>query len=289
MSHPSLNNIAEATIEVNPGASEAYPLQDYVSAGITRISIGVQSLDEDQLKNLGRIHSVSDVYRCVEETHKAGFDSINLDLMFGLPNQTIEQAMFDLEGVITLEPQHISWYQLTIEPNTQFHKYPPNLASDDELVETIETGLTQLSKANYKRYEVSAYSQATKECQHNLNYWRFGDYIGIGAGAHGKLTQADGSILRTRKRRQPTGYMSDSSSIDQKVEPQELPVEFMLNVLRLREGVATERFTQTTGLGLETIEPKLQQLREDGLLNPNRIALTQRGYELLDSVVAQFM
>ena len=289
LDHPALSEVEEITLEVNPGTVEYHSLEDYVKAGVNRVSLGVQSLHDHFLKALGRIHSVRDAYTAVEEAKQSGFRSINLDLMYGLPHQSVGQAMRGLDKLIQQEPDHISWYQLTIEPNTQFYSAPPTVASDDQLADMADLGLEKLTAAGYERYEISAYARPGHRCSHNMNYWRFGDYIGIGAGAHGKITNTDGSILRTRKKRQPDSYMSDQAGLVQEVPRAELPVEFMMNVLRLRDGANEEHFANTTGLSIEVIEPVLIRLREEGLMHVDRIQLTERGYEGLNAVVERFM
>ena len=289
LSHPYLSSVNEVTLEANPGTLESHDLRAFRETGINRLSMGVQSLNSDHLAALGRIHSVEDVYRCVDEAKSAGFSSINLDLMYGLPRQTAAQALLDLERLIALEPNHISWYQLTIEPNTQFYKHPPVLASDDERAEISEQGVEMLTEASFERYEVSAYAKSGHRCEHNLNYWRFGDYLGIGAGAHGKLTLDCSRIVRSRKRRLPNQYMKDQGPIENAIPAADLTVEFMMNALRLTRGVEHERFVAATGIELNRLSPILDQLHRMKLLERDRLALTNRGYDLLDSVVEMFL
>ena len=291
LSHPALQDAQEITMEANPGALECGSLNHYRAAGITRLSIGVQSLRESSLRKLGRIHSPAEARKAVDHAFSAGFQSVNVDMMYGLPDQSLDQAMQDLADLIGLGAPHISWYQLTLEPNTVFGKRPPNVASDDERADMSDAGIDMLIRTGYQPYEVSAFARQPREnrCKHNVNYWRFGDYLGVGAGAHGKLTLADGRVIRTQKTRQPEAYMQDPNTQIRTITPEEAPVEFMMNALRLYDGVANELFEQTTGLKLETIEPTLNELREEGLLEPHRIALTQFGHNHLNTVVERFL
>jgi putative oxygen-independent coproporphyrinogen III oxidase len=230
---------AEITMEANPGTVESQRFADYVKAGITRISIGVQSFQPEKLTALGRIHDERQALEAAELAKSIGLNSYNLDLMHGLPKQSLEDAMFDLNTAITQQPPHLSWYQLTIEPNTQFHSKPPKLPEDELLWDIQEQGDELLRQAGFEQYEISAYSQAGQQCQHNLNYWRFGDYLGIGCGAHGKITLANKNhIIRTVKVKHPKGYMdlTRGYTSDKKVVPeQDLPFEFFMNRFRLLE------------------------------------------------------
>ena len=279
----------EVTLEANPGTVEtAGPVADYAIAGINRVSLGVQSFDDGHLRGLGRIHDGADAERAARAIGAAGFDEFNIDLMFGLTGQSVESALADLERAVALEPTHVSWYQLTIEPRTEFARRPPELPDAETLADIAEAGQAFLANAGYARYEVSAYARPGSRSRHNLNYWTFGDYLGIGAGAHGKLTRADG-IVRTAKARQPRLYLKDPEPLDTPVDATSLPVEFMMNVLRLVEGVPESAFTQRTGLPDATIAPTITTLREQGLMCPNRLALTELGYRHLDSVVGRFL
>ena len=290
LDHDALTGATEITMESNPSTLEHRVLSDYRIAGINRLSMGVQSLDDGSLQRLGRIHSVEEVYSAVEQAHAADFDSLNLDLMFGLPDQDIEAAIADLEGLIQLEPDHISWYQLTLEPNTVFGKYPPRLASDEQRADMSDAGLKLLRDAGYRRYEVSAFATSpASECHHNLNYWQFGDYLGIGAGAHGKVSMTCGTVVRTQKTRQPDAYMGIPRTRSERINADDLPVEFMMNALRLVDGVDMLDFERRTGLPLEQLAPVLHTLRQDGLLQESRLALTEFGFNHLDSVVARFL
>ncbi|MFP6797123.1 MAG: radical SAM family heme chaperone HemW [Pseudomonadales bacterium] len=281
-------HVSEITMEANPGTLEHEAFEAYSDAGITRISIGVQSFDPEQLIKIGRIHSADDASRAVENALNAGFENVNLDLMFGLPDQTLEGAMDDLERAISFGTDHLSWYQLTIEPRTEFHRRPPKLASDDLRAEMSDIGRRLLEENGYSQYEVSAFGRDGSRCRHNLNYWRFGDYVGIGAGAHGK-TWLDGKVVRTMRPRQPRLYLSGAPAEIVTVERDELPVEFMMNALRLTEGVETPLFSQTTGLPYEIISDVVDRLVSWELMKPGRLQATDRGYSQLNAVVGQFL
>jgi putative oxygen-independent coproporphyrinogen III oxidase len=246
---------AEITMEANPGTVESQRFADYVKAGITRISIGVQSFQPEKLTALGRIHDENQALKAAELAKSIGLNSYNLDLMHGLPKQSLEDAMFDLNTAITQQPPHLSWYQLTIEPNTQFHSKPPKLPEDELLWDIQEQGDELLRQAGFEQYEISAYSQAGQQCQHNLNYWRFGDYLGIGCGAHGKITLAnENHIIRTVKVKHPKGYMDLTRryTSDKKVVPeQDLPFEFFMNRFRLLEPCPKSDYSNLTGMPLD--------------------------------------
>ena len=286
---PFLRTGAEITMEANPGTTEHQDLGDYRRAGINRLSFGVQSFNSTHLHALGRIHDVADVYRSYESARRAGFDNINLDLMYGLPQQNRNQALDDLHKAIDLAPEHLSWYQLTIEPKTEFARRPPPLPGD-LLLETIETaGYQLLEAAGYQRYEVSAWAQPGCHCHHNRTYWSFGDYLGIGAGAHGKQLR-HAATYRTRKAQQPRLYLQDPTATDEAlVDPADLPSEFMMNALRLTEGVPPERFTASTGLSLAALEPARTNQVERGLLQSDQIAATPRGYAVLDRLIQDYL
>lgn len=278
----------EVTMEANPGTTEHTHFEDYKEAGITRVSIGAQSFSDIHLKILGRVHNPGEAKRATEKAVATGFDSVNVDLMYGLPDQTIVQALDDLHTAISLEPQHISWYELTIEPNTVFGKSPPKLASTDYRAEMGEQGVQFLESSGYKRYEVSAFARNDLLCEHNLNYWMFGNYVGIGAGAQGKLTKEKG-IYRTSKIRMPKSYMQSIRGSISKIEESDLPVEFMMNVLRLCSGVDEELFSQQTRLPFCTIQATVDRLRSWDLMQSDRLQLTPRGLLQLNGVVAQFL
>lgn len=290
---------AEITLEANPGTAEQSRFRDYRSTGINRLSIGIQSFNDERLKALGRIHDGQESAKAVRAAVSAGFTRINIDLMHGLPAQTPADALADLRQAIALEPTHLSWYQLTIEPNTAFFRQPPTLPGEDTL-DAIETsGLRLLEEAGLRRYEVSAFARDGDESRHNLNYWTFGDYLGIGAGAHGKVT-TDAGILRQRKSRLPDDYLASpmQRATDRNpfccesttVEPEEIAFEFMLNALRLVDGVDARIFPARTGLSLASVSPVLDRLRRDGLLvrDPARIACTPTGLRFLNDVVNAF-
>lgn len=299
----------EITLEANPGTAEREKFADYHAAGINRLSLGIQSFDAQQLKNLGRIHDQHDAERAIDFAHSAGFKRLNLDLMYGLQEQTPAAAMADLHKAISFAPEHLSWYQLTIEPNTAFFKHTPPLPAEDALIDMQDAGLALLHQHGYQRYEISAFARHGEASRHNLNYWRFGDYLGIGAGAHAKLTEPHKNrILRLRKRKQPGHYlqaaklsltqadnnllvrypyMADASPI----EADDLPVEFLLNALRLREGFTVSQFESLTGLPFSRHTKQVESLQHQGLLSVDgeRITTTERGYQLLNSVLQAFL
>ena len=284
----------EVTLEANPGTAEAARFAAYRAAGVNRLSIGVQSLDDSTLAAIGRIHSAAEAVAAYRLARAAGFDNINLDLMFGLPEQTVGGALEELRAVIALEPEHLSWYQLTLEPNTLFYHQRPELPDDEQLADMQEAGREMLAAAGYRQYEVSAYARNGRQCRHNLNYWQFGDYLGIGAGAHGKLTLPGPVVRRRSKQRQPDAYMRAAAdgavSNERALGADELPVEFLLNALRLRDGVPAALFEQRTGLSLETVAGPLAAARALGLLadDPARLRPTQRGFDFLNDLLALF-
>lgn len=286
---------AEITLEANPGTVEQEKFRGYRALGINRLSIGVQSFSPEKLQALGRIHGRDEALHAAEAARKAGFDNFNIDLMHGLPDQSLEEAMADLRQAIALGPTHISWYQLTIEPNTVFYRDPPVLPEDDTLWAIQEAGQALLDQAGFRQYEVSAYARDGRECRHNRGYWEFGDYIALGAGAHGKLTR-DGGVFRYNKTRLPrdylaavaTGKFTASSGF---VRDEELVFEFMLNALRLRDGVPTALFEQRSGLPLAGIAPVLDELRAQGLLvqEKSRLACTPTGFNYLNTLLEKFL
>lgn len=283
---------AEITLEANPGTVEQGRFQGFRQAGINRLSIGIQSFHPEQLKKLGRIHDDREAHHAIEAALDAGFSNFNLDLMHGLPGQTPEQALADLDAALTWQPPHLSWYQLTLEPNTEFYSRPPSLPEDDALWDIWQAGREKLSDAGLEDYEVSAWARPGMASRHNLNYWTFGDYLAIGAGAHGKISMADGDIRRYWKTRQPEAYLGRIGSRTagvQSVEDSERPLEFMMNALRLREGVDESLFPQRTGLPLTAITAILEQLREKGLLEPGRLQATTLGRQYLNSVLEHFL
>jgi putative oxygen-independent coproporphyrinogen III oxidase len=262
---------AEITLEANPGTVESRRFAGYVQAGINRISIGVQSFQADKLQGLGRIHDDNQARNATQIARNVGLNSFNIDLMHGLPKQSLEDALFDISSAIEQRPPHLSWYQLTIEPNTQFHSKPPKLPEDELLWDIQEQGHVLLEAAGYQQYEISAYSQAGQQCQHNLNYWRFGDYLGIGCGAHGKITQTDkNQILRTVKVKHPKGYMDLTKSYLSElsvVNQEDLPFEFFMNRLRLVEACPKNDYAMFTGLELTNqVQDSLNNAINKGLL-----------------------
>lgn len=283
----------EITLEANPGTAEAGHFAGYRAAGVNRVSIGAQSFTADLLRKLGRIHSPSEVTAAVEMARKAGFSRINLDLMHGLPGQDLDGAMADLEQAIALDPGHISYYQLTLEPNTPFHHQPPSGMPDDELRYRVQAEAAErLVLAGYRQYEVSAYSRPGERCRHNLNYWHFGDYLGIGAGAHAKISLPDGRILRRWKRRGPNHYLAGGFIQGERwVDRSELALEFMLNALRLVDGFSTGELEQRTGLGLEEIAEPLEQALRKGLLERSDTGYrpSDRGREMLNDLQGLFL
>ncbi|MXW07046.1 MAG: radical SAM family heme chaperone HemW [Gammaproteobacteria bacterium] len=288
LARPELTDVTEVTMEANPGAVEHHDFAEYRAAGINRLSLGIQSFNDNQLPLLGRIHDANEARAACIRALEAGFSSVNLDLMYGLPEQSIDDSLQDLQTAIALQPQHISWYELTLEPNTVFGKHPPKIPPLEVRIEMSTQGIEMLGESGYQRYEVSAYARDHQMCAHNYNYWTFGNYIGIGAGAHGKILR-DERFLRTRKPKMPNSYLNGVVGTETVIDCGELPVEFMMNVLRLTEGVPDASFTDQTRLPLSRIEPQLRRLRSWGLMELNRIQLTPLGYSQLDSVVAQFL
>ncbi|XBS69116.1 radical SAM family heme chaperone HemW [Acerihabitans sp. KWT182] len=287
-----LSAAAEITMEANPGTVEAERFHGYHQAGVNRISIGVQSFDEEKLRRLGRIHGPQEARAAAGLAAGLGLRSFNLDLMHGLPDQTLEQALDDLRQAIALNPPHLSWYQLTIEPNTLFGSRPPVLPDDDALWDIFEQGNQLLAGAGYRQYETSAYAKPGFQCEHNLNYWRFGDYLGIGCGAHGKLTQADGTLLRTVKTRHPRGYMQ-GHYLDKRyaVQQADLPFEFFMNRFRLLEPTPRREFGAFTGLDEQRIRPALDQALAGGYITESESSwqVTEKGKLFLNPLLELFM
>lgn len=283
---------AEITLEANPGTLEAGRFDAFRAAGINRLSIGVQSFNPDHLKTLGRIHDADAAHRAIRAARRAGFDNFNIDLMHGLPGQTPGQALEDIQTALDYKPPHLSWYQLTLEPNTEFYSRPPELPDDDHLWDIYRRGSDYLHQHGYEDYEVSAWSLQGRASRHNLNYWTFGDYLALGAGAHGKISLVDGSIRRYWKTRQPDAYLnrigsrtagSDAIAVD------DLPLEFLMNALRLKEGVDESLFSERTGLPLTTVGVKLEQLRNEKLLVSDRLQATDLGQRYLNSLLERFL
>lgn len=286
---------AEITMEANPGSVETEKFAGFAKAGITRVSLGIQSFQDQQLKALGRIHNGAEAKRAIEIALQH-FKSVNLDLMYGLPMQTLDDAKRDIETALSFNTPHLSLYNLTLEPNTYFANFPPKLPSEDEVDSIFEQSLDLLTKAGFKRYEISAYAKPGMECKHNLNYWRFGDYIGIGAGAHGKISFPD-KVTRQVRERHPETYMQ---AIEQKgnalieskdIPAANLPFEFMLNTLRLTDGVATNTFSERTGLPLSSISKGLDEASKKGLLDldPTVLKGTPQGLRYLNNLQELFL
>ncbi|MFZ3154930.1 radical SAM family heme chaperone HemW [Pseudomonas sp.] len=284
----------EITLEANPGTFEQAKFRDYRRLGINRLSIGVQSFQGPKLIALGRIHDGDEAVHAADMARAAGFDNFNLDLMHGLPDQSIDDALSDLRIAIAQGPTHLSWYQLTVEPNTVFWNQPPVMPEDDILWDIQEAGQALLAAEGYAQYEVSAYAQAGKAARHNLNYWTFGDFLGIGAGAHAKLSAPNGSISRSWKTRLPKDYLDSSKAFsagERALSADELPFEFLMNVLRLTDGVASELFTQRTGLPLSQLAAARAEAEQRGLLhrNPTRLSATREGQLFLNDLLQHFL
>lgn len=283
---------AEITLEANPGTVEADRFAGYQHAGVNRISIGVQSFCQQQLQRLGRIHNADEAKRAACLAQSLRLRSFNLDLMHGLPEQTTHQALQDLRQAIALNPPHLSWYQLTIEPNTLFASRPPALPDDDTLWDIFEQGDALLSAAGYQQYETSAYARPGYHCQHNLNYWRFGDYLGIGCGAHGKITLTDKRILRTVKTRHPRGYLQGNYLARQhEVSPRDKPFEYFMNRFRLLEPTPRQEFSTLTGLHESEIRRQLDQALTLGYIEETTChwQVTRQGKLFLNSLLELFL
>ncbi|MGN2252917.1 radical SAM family heme chaperone HemW [Frateuria sp. GZRe12] len=285
----------EITLETNPGTVEHGRFDGYLAAGVNRLSFGIQSFDDDKLKRLGRIHSANEAEAAVKSAQDAGYANLNLDLMYALPQQSLEGALADVERAIALAPTHVSHYQLTLEPNTAFAASPPPLPDDDSAWAMQEACEVRLAEAGYGQYEVSAYARRDRRCRHNLNYWEFGDYLGIGAGAHGKITDAT-AVTRRWKSRHPRTYLGAAGGPARiggsgPVAPAELPFEYMLNALRLYQGVPREAFTQRTGLPADRIAPALAQAQARGWLQdtPGRLQPSLLGQRFLNDLIELFL
>ena len=285
----------EVTMEANPGTVEAERFAGYVAAGVTRFSIGVQSFQTEQLKALGRIHDCDEAIKAAQLAATLPLQSFNLDLMHGLPQQNVAGALADLQQAIDLAPPHLSWYQLTIEPNTAFASRPPVLPPDDTLWDIQQQGLALLQQHGYQQYEISAYSKPGHQCKHNLNYWRYGDYLGIGCGAHGKITlPSRNSILRTVKIKHPKGYMDISRGYmdsRQQVEPEDRPFEFFMNRFRLLEACPKQDFSAYTGLPITSVEDALAKAEQLGLINSTEThwQISPKGARYLNDLLALFI
>ncbi|MCB1760221.1 MAG: radical SAM family heme chaperone HemW [Gammaproteobacteria bacterium] len=287
----------EVTLEANPGAAERARFAGYRAAGVNRLSIGVQSFDDRKLASLGRVHNSVESDRAVEAAYTAGFDNINLDLMSGLPYQSPQEGLRDVERALAYAPSHLSYYQLTLEPNTRFAAFPPRLPDEHTLGEIQRLGLERLEDAGYRQYEVSAFSRPGLHCRHNLNYWQFGDYLGIGAGAHGKLSRVEERLVERRARvRGPEQYLLSAGgeavvSERRALSAGDLQLEFVMNALRLKDGFEPALFTSRTGLAIAQVDASLAQARRRGLLSDagGRIRATEQGWSFLNDLLTIFV
>ena len=285
----------EVTLEANPGTIERGRFAEYRAAGVTRVSLGAQSFSAAPLAVLGRIHSPQETCRAAEELHAAGLENFNLDLMYGLPGQDVAGAARDIEAALALAPAHLSHYQLTLEPGTPFAARPPDLPDEETIERMLEVCHERLSADGFEHYEVSAYARPGRRCQHNLNYWHFGDYLGVGAGAHGKLTRApSGEVLRSAQAREPRRYLASAAqgAAGRRAVPlRELPFEFMLNALRLREGFEPDLFCRRTGLAWDAASGPLAGLAARGLLERDgpRYRASALGWRFLNEALLAFL
>ena len=291
-----LTDNAEITLEANPGTFEAEKFAGFRKAGVNRLSIGVQSFQDTFLQTLGRIHSAQDAIAAIEQAKLVGFRNFNIDLMHGLPEQSEAQALADLAQAVALSPTHISWYQLTIEQNTEFYRQPPVLPEDDTLWDIQQAGQNYLAEQGFAQYEVSAYAKDNQRSQHNLNYWRYGDYLGIGPGAHGKFTRhaTPLDIVRTRKTRLPKDYLSTTrplARIEEPVAITERPFDYFINTLRIREPVSLTHFTNATGVPLADIEPVLSELEHKQWIkrNGDLFDTTEAGFLYLNELLTYWL
>jgi putative oxygen-independent coproporphyrinogen III oxidase len=284
----------EITLEANPGTVDNTRFKDYRALGINRLSIGVQSFDDKFLKKLGRVHDAKKALEAIEKAHLAGFENINIDLMYGLPQQTPLEALNDLNTAIDCQPNHLSWYELTIEPNTVFYKNPPTQPSEDTFIEIEEQGRALLKNKGFERYEISAYGKNKARCQHNLNYWHYGDYYGIGAGAHSKLTTQEGTIVRMAKIRMPNSYLDSSLLIAetrQISETKDIMFEYMLNACRLLQAHPLQDFKNQTGLNIGYLQSFLIQAQQQGLvaINDDTWQITPHGLRYNNEIMQLFL
>jgi len=285
----------ESTLEANPGTADACRFAEYREAGINRLSIGIQSFNDQALLALGRIHDSTQARHAIDVCRNANFDNFNLDLMYALPSQSVEEALLDLKTAIEFQPAHLSWYQLTVEPNTVFYSKPPSLPEEETVMTMQLQGLKLLNEAGLERYETSAYAKPGKQSKHNLNYWLFGDYLGIGAGAHGKISLPDKDrIVRTRKVKQPENYLAKEGNYiaeQSAIESDDLNVEFMMNALRLTDGFDSGLFQSRTGNSFSDIGKKIRYLESEGLLQEydGRIKPSQKGQLFLNNLLEEFL
>lgn len=289
----SLASNLEVTLEVNPGTITTSYARSLKAYGVNRLSLGIQSFQNQMLRKLGRIHNSNQAIVAIDAAKNAGFDNLNLDLMFGLPSQTLTDALSDLATAIQFEPTHLSWYQLTIEPDSYFHRFPPKLPSTDYIANIYEHGTQLLSTSGFNQYEISAYCRNNHYCIHNLNYWQFGDYLGIGAGAHGKVTNHNKQIIRYQKIASPQNYLAstppfiDHSTV---ISKEEVIAEFMLNVLRLSQEIPFALFEERTGLAIDTVQAQLAAAAQQELLEitPTGFKTTELGKTFLNNLIAIF-
>jgi len=289
----------EITMEANPGTFEQEKFKDFRQLGINRLSIGVQSFNETHLKTLGRIHSGDEAMRAIDIAHAAGFEDINIDLMFALPQQSEAEALDDVAQAIALNPAHISYYELTLEPNTLFAKHPPKVPEDEQRWQIHQQGMTLLAEHGYERYEISAFAKTSKQCKHNNNYWLFGDYLGIGAGAHSKISFANtGDIVRRWKHKHPTRYLNGAARTnadyvggETTLSQSDTAIEFMMNALRLKDGFAIPVFEQHTGVSINHWQPAIEQAIDKGLLEQSEMNLraTEHGFNFVNDLLDLFM
>lgn len=288
-----LSPCCEITLEANPGSIESAKFQGFRQLGVNRLSIGIQSFNDAHLQALGRIHSADEARQAVAIAQQAHFDNLNLDLMFGLPGQTEAEMLKDVETAIALQPTHISFYQLTLEPNTYFHKFPPPLPEEDDIYKAQKRCQDLLAIHGYQQYEISAYAREGFECRHNRNYWQFGDYLGIGAGAHGKLSlNLPNKIIRTVKPKSPEVYMGLSHYCESEpIDPQQLPLEFVMNHLRLKSGFGLAHYQSVTGLSPDSLWFGLKPSIDLGLLieHQGHISCSEQGWDFLDEILEKFM
>ena len=290
----TLKDNLEIALEANPGTFESHKFAEFRALGINRLSIGIQSFNDKLLKKLGRVHSAHEAVVAAEIAHQSGFENFNLDLMFGLPGSSPDDSKADVATAISLKPAHISFYQLTLEPNTYFHEFPPQLPNDELIFSTQKHCQNLLADQGYQQYEVSAYSLPGMHCRHNVNYWKFGDYLGIGAGAHGKITQAlPHKIIRSIKPKSPEQYLKDThrNGGADVISVADLPLEFIMNHLRLKQGFTMETYQSTTGLDINSLEPALSTCLKQELLiyQDNHYYCSEQGWNFMDNVLEKFM
>ena len=289
----AIDSACEITLEANPGSFESAKFREFRRIGINRLSIGIQSFNDRHLAKLGRVHNAAEALAAVEIARDAGFDNLNLDLMFGLPEQSQAEMLEDIDQAVALNPSHLSFYQLTLEPNTYFHRFPPQLPEDEAIFIAQQLCQRRLAEQGYRQYEISAYARDGYPCRHNRNYWQFGDYLGIGAGAHGKITQAlPDRIVRTAKTKSPEAYLrAPADAHREAIAVDQLPVEFVMNQLRLRSGFDLDDYRARTGLEVDALEPALGLCIEQGLLitQQQRVLCTDQGWNFLDEILEKFI